>query len=416
MANILGIKLSELSPSGTLEKIQKFLKDGEQHYIVTPNPEIILSSHKDEEFFYILNRADLSLADGFGLKIAGRIFGVKIPRITGSDLTFKLLDIAAEQGIKIMVLNWSGGLSSQAEIEAALKEKYPRLAFLVLDVAREKFLKPETIAIINAAAPRIMFSALGFPYQEKVIYHNLEKLPTVKLALGIGGTFDYLTKKIKRPPQSFRWLGLEWFWRLLNIFRFQNKARRLKRIFNATVVFFAKVLKARFINPWLYRPNVACLLYRKNNGHLEIFIVERTDQPGHWQLPQGGTDGQKLEISGARELREESGNNKFITKATFKNLYRYRFAPGPGQLSYRGLNADNKLPVYESRKYKYDYQGQKQGLYIAEFSGSDEDIKINFWDHRAWKWVDAARLIDEVHPNRQASTKIFLEKFNSLNL
>ena len=45
--------------------------NGGQHYLVTPNPEIVLASHRDEEYFYILNQADLAPADGFGLVIAG---------------------------------------------------------------------------------------------------------------------------------------------------------------------------------------------------------------------------------------------------------------------------------------------------------------------------------------------------------
>jgi N-acetylglucosaminyldiphosphoundecaprenol N-acetyl-beta-D-mannosaminyltransferase len=75
MVNILGINLSELSRTEVLKKVKEFVNGDTQHYIVTPNPEIILASHQDEEFFYILNKADLSLADGFGLKIASFLYG-----------------------------------------------------------------------------------------------------------------------------------------------------------------------------------------------------------------------------------------------------------------------------------------------------------------------------------------------------
>lgn len=40
---------------------------------------------------------------------------------------------------------------------------------------------------------------------------------------------------------------------------------------------------------------------------------------------QGGTDGEALEIAGAREACEELGTNKFIFKATFPNVHRYKF-------------------------------------------------------------------------------------------
>lgn len=416
MANILGIKISELKPKETLEKAESFLSDGRQHYLVTPNPEIILAAHKDEEFFYILNQSDLSLADGFGLVVAGWLFGDRIWRTTGSQLSFQLLRLANERGTKVLVLNRTDGLSRKGEIETALKENYPRLPFLVLDVDRgQKFLDPGTIAAINEAKPEIMFSALGFPYQEKVIYHNLEKLPSVKLAIGIGGTFDYLTGQVKRPPQAFRSLGLEWFWRLLHIFRYEDGARRLGRIYNATFVFMGKLLKARFLNPLRYRPNVACLLYKEEGGRKMILLAEREDEPGHWQLPQGGTDGESLEEAGARELREEIGNDKFVTKATFKNLHRYIFHNKEGKAEYRGLKKRDAV-FCEHKKHRYDYKGQKQGLYIAKFTGGDQDIKICFWDHVAWKWVEADRLVEAVHPVRRIGAKVFLEKFKSLNL
>lgn len=416
MANILGIKISELKLGEVLERIGLFLSDGRQHYLVTPNPEIILKSHEDEEFFYILNRADLSLADGFGLQVAGRILGEKIPRITGSDLSFRLLRLAEKKGWKILILNWSGGLSRREEIESALKEKYPALSHLVLDVGREDvLLEPETISLCNGFAPAIMFNALGFPYQEKSIYHNLNHLPSVKLAIGIGGTFDYLTGKLKRPPRAFRSLGLEWFWRLLHLFRFQDPAKRLKRIYRATFVFMAKVLKLRFINPFLYRPNVACLLYKDGEGGKKILLVEREDEPGHWQLPQGGTDGESLAEAGARELREEIGTDRFVTKAAFKDLHRYLFHGRDGQAEYRGVKRED-LVFCEHKRYRYDYKGQKQGLYIAQFLGEDKDIRICFWDHDDWKWVEAERLIEEVHPLRRIGAKAFLEKFHSLNL
>ena len=122
MANILGINLSEFTQEEVLKKIKGFLSDGAQHYIVTPNPEIILASHQDEEFFYILNEADLSLADGFGLKIAAWIFNDKVPRVTGADITIEILKIAENDKSKVVILNWENGLSGNEEIKESLNK------------------------------------------------------------------------------------------------------------------------------------------------------------------------------------------------------------------------------------------------------------------------------------------------------
>jgi N-acetylglucosaminyldiphosphoundecaprenol N-acetyl-beta-D-mannosaminyltransferase len=413
MANILGINLSELSPAATLARAAEFLTGESQHYLVTPNPEIILASHHDEELFYILNKADLAPADGFGLQLAGWLLGYQIPRVTGADLTIQLLELAARQKIKVLILNWRDGLSSAADLGQALTVKFNGLDFLVIDIERDKFLSPEVIKQIQTYAPALLFTTLGFPYQEKILFHNLENLPTVRLGLGVGGAFDFLTGRAIRAPRLLRQLGLEWLWRLI------KQPARWRRIYQATVVFTGKMLKVRFLNPYLYRPNVACLAYKQENGSQKILIVEREDTPGYWQLPQGGTDGEDIATAGARELREETGmlTNHLITKGVFKNLYRYNFPVGHQSYGINSANA-NSTPVIDggTRRHQADYKGQKQSLYIAEFIGSDQEIKINFWDHSAWKWVDADNLVNEVNSVRQPSAKIFLDKFHSLNL
>lgn len=402
MANILGINISELNKETALAKAAEFLNSNSSHYIVTPNPEIILGAHKDEEFFYILNRADLSLADGMGLKIAAGIMREKIYRLTGADFTLDLLNLAEQKGIKTLILNWSKGLSSIEDINRALKNKYPNLNFLVLNIAKNKFLTVETIQEINNYSPKLVFNTLGFPDQEKLIYHNINKLPSVRLMLGIGGSFDYISGKIKRAPYFLRYLGLEWFWRLITASRYKDSSKRVKRIYNATYVFMIKILKSRFINPLFYRSNVACFLYKKEAGRIKVLLVERTDEKGHWQLPQGGTDGEDIATAGARELREETHVINFVDKLIVPNLFTYLFS---------------KTPTIEGRKfYKYDYKGQKQSLYITEFTGADSEIKINFWDHRAWQWVEIDSALNVLDPARRNSFKIYLEKFKSLNL
>lgn len=402
MANILGINLSGLDKEAALKKAEEFLSGDKACYIVTPNPEIILAAYHDEEFFHILNQADLSLADGFGLKIAGWLTQEKIFRITGADFTLDLLNLAAQGGIKTLILNWSQGLSSAADIESALKNKYPALDFLVLNIEKEIILPEEIIKKINEYAPKLVFNTLGFPLQEKLIFHNIKSLPSVRLMLGIGGSFDFISGKIKRAPEFMRYLGFEWLWRLINARHYKNSAKRIRRIYNATFVFMFRVLKSRFINPFFYRSNVACFLYKKEGGKIKVFLVERTDEKGHWQLPQGGTDGEDLETAGKRELEEETGAKNLVTRAVFKNVTRYLF--GKAQLT------------PGSRIFKHDYKGHKQGLYVAEFLGRDEEIRINFWDHRAWQWADLENVLATIHPRRQKSFTIFLEKIKTLNL
>ena len=110
MVNILGINLDDdLSLEKFLSRFSDLMKNGKQNYIVTPNPEIILKAQKDEEYFYILNEADLSLPDGFGLTIATALMGKRIKRLTGSDSILEILSLAEKEGYKFLIDNKKNG-------------------------------------------------------------------------------------------------------------------------------------------------------------------------------------------------------------------------------------------------------------------------------------------------------------------
>ena len=208
-----------------MAKIKDFLSPNsyKQHYLVTPNPEIILAAKKDEELFYIINKADISLPDGMGVKLAAALSGVNLKRISGSDMSFDILAEADASGRKVGILIWNNGWSRKKEVEKALKEKYKNLNFIVAEISRQDNIvfKQEFINF----QPEIVFVGLGSPWQEKFIYHQLKNIPSAKLALAIGGTFDYLTGRKKRAPKIFRFIGLEWLWRLL------TQPNRIIRIF-----------------------------------------------------------------------------------------------------------------------------------------------------------------------------------------
>ncbi len=387
MATILGIKLSDLKKDELEKRLEFFLNDTKSHFLVTPNPEIILRAGHDEEYFYILNSADIAIADGFGLVLAGKLKGERITRITGSELTPWLLQLAEEKQHRTLIINWKDGLSSEEDIKKAILKKWPKLICQVLDINKKELLSNEENEKINSFTPDLIFVTIGAPNQEKLIWHSLPQWKSVKLALGVGGSFDFITGKIKKAPKIFSTIGLEWLWRLI------KQPSRFKRIWNATVVFSLKAFSSIVIQPFLFRSNVAIMLYKKTESGTKILLVARQDNHDHWQIPQGGRDGQKIEVAGAREIREELNTDKFKIIKAFKNLNVYEFA---------------KLGVGSE---KSGYKGQKQGLLITEFTGSDDDIKINYWDHCAYKWIDINNFIESVFPSRREGYQKFYKAF-----
>ncbi len=388
--NILGIEINLIKKINIKKILKNILLSKQQLFITTPNPEIVLLANQNEELHYILNQADLSIADGVGLKFAGLLMGKNIPRWSGSEITTYLLDLANNQHYKVAILNWRLGLSSKHEIEKTLKERYPELQFVINNIDKEWSLN--YYQKINAFQPDILFVALGSPYQEKFIYKNLHKMPFVKIAIGVGGSFDYLTGKITPAPQLIKTIGLEWLWRLINLYNFSFPIKRLQRISRAIIIFPLKFLKWYFINPHFYRQNVVCFLYREKNNKFEVLLLKRKGENNHWQLPQGGVDKESLEIAGTRELQEETGTYKFKPQKTFTNLYKYQFPD-------------------KTNRYFRNYLGQNQGLLLAEYYGDSHDIKLNYYEYTDWQWVNITELVKTVYPNRQKSTNLFLNKF-----
>lgn len=396
MANILGVNTGEFNLTEIKNIISSFYNDNSSHLIVTPNPEIILSAQKDEELFYLLNKADLSLADGFGLKIGAWLSGQKLKRVTGADLLPYLLQEAEKEKRKVLIINRQGGLSSDELIVNTLKREYPNLDYLIINSPLEVKVNPQLLEQIKKFQADLAICLFGSPTQEKYL-HNLQKVLTnLSIAVGLGGAFDFLSGQVTRAPLSLRRLGLEWLWRLI------QQPSRLPRMWRATVVFTSKLLYWRLIMPLLYRPNVAVLMYKNTPVGRAIFIVERQGEPNHWQLPQGGLDGESLITAGSRELREESGAINFKVINTYRNLHRYEF------------NKEGVAYSLSRSNRHFGYRGQKQSLLIAKFTGDDSEIKINYWDHQAWDWVLEKDFINKLHPCRQKSGKIYLEKLKQI--
>lgn len=233
--DILNIKIDNLTGREAMKKAEELLNSSSGHYIVTANPEMIVAAQKDDEFRKIINNADLTLPDGFGLLLASRFLPgpEKLSgRVTGVDLVYKIAKIIAEYPVKRKIFF----LGAREGVAKAAAEKLKKI-FTGLEIcgtfsgdAGEKGDRI-AISIINQAKPDVLFIAYGAPKQEKWIARNLKKMPSVKLAIGVGGAFDIISGRIRRAPQWMRSAGLEWLWRLI------QEPRRIGRIYNATIKF-----------------------------------------------------------------------------------------------------------------------------------------------------------------------------------
>ncbi|SHH51158.1 N-acetylglucosaminyldiphosphoundecaprenol N-acetyl-beta-D-mannosaminyltransferase [Caloranaerobacter azorensis DSM 13643] len=219
---IMGIRINKVTLDSAVDKVHEFVNNGKTNVIYTPNTEIVMAARKDDELRNLLNEGDLNLPDGIGLVYASKIKKKPLKeRVTGYDISIKIIEIANKEGLSLFLLGGRQGVALKACEN--IKEKYSNVKIAGFhhgyfkgthtgyEGHREEM---EVIKKINDAKPDILFVGFGAPRQEKWIHANKDKL-NCKVIIGNGGTLDVLAGNVKRAPEIFQRLGLEWLYRLL---------------------------------------------------------------------------------------------------------------------------------------------------------------------------------------------------------
>jgi N-acetylglucosaminyldiphosphoundecaprenol N-acetyl-beta-D-mannosaminyltransferase len=203
---LLGVGFNNLTETEVLEYIVKNLqKQRKKYYIVTPNPELLVIANNDKDYKKVLNGAELALPDGIGIILGSQLLGKSLKqRITGVDFMEMLCKEVSKRPITVSFLG--AGPNVAVKTSECLQKRYPGLNVgWVAQEWSEELKNKET---------DILFVAFGSPKQEIWISEHLNELP-VKVAVGVGGAFDFVSGNVRRAPGLMRRLGLEWLFRLV---------------------------------------------------------------------------------------------------------------------------------------------------------------------------------------------------------
>jgi N-acetylglucosaminyldiphosphoundecaprenol N-acetyl-beta-D-mannosaminyltransferase len=144
----------------------------------------------------------------------------------------EILRLADERELSVFLACRADGLSTFEETREAILKVFPEL-----DISGDNInIKNVPYQILDTRY-QILLCNFGAPHQE--VFINSLKDDKIRLAMGVGGSFDFLTGKVKRAPVFLRQIGLEWLWRLI------LQPGRIKRIFRAVIVFPIKVIFSR---------------------------------------------------------------------------------------------------------------------------------------------------------------------------
>jgi N-acetylglucosaminyldiphosphoundecaprenol N-acetyl-beta-D-mannosaminyltransferase len=211
---ILGVPVHGVTTAGAVEQVSHFMSEPGLHQIATVNPEFVMKAQEDSHFMAVLQEADLCIADGIGLLIAGRWQGRPLPeRVAGSDLVYLLAEQASLQGWRLFLLGAAPGVAEEAADH--LEELYPGLIIAgVYAGTPDPVENEEIVKMINDSQAELLYVAYGAPRQDKWISRNRQQLRTVRVAMGIGGSLDFISGRATRAPRWLQRLGVEWLYRI----------------------------------------------------------------------------------------------------------------------------------------------------------------------------------------------------------
>ncbi len=212
--NILGTKVDDVTFDEAVVLLKQYLQGNKNNIVVTPNPEMIVLAKDDAEFREILNSASLCTADGIGVVYASRLYDTKIKeRVCGYDMTLEMIKAHNETKASFYLLGAGKGVALKAIQN--LKNEYHGINVLgchdgYFDEEEEK----KIIEEICELKPDILIIGLGMKKQESFAYKYKDVLPC-KIMFCVGGTIDVLSGEVKRAPDIFIKLNLEWFYRII---------------------------------------------------------------------------------------------------------------------------------------------------------------------------------------------------------
>jgi N-acetylglucosaminyldiphosphoundecaprenol N-acetyl-beta-D-mannosaminyltransferase len=211
--SILGLRVDRASSDEVLEKIRGYIAERRPRHLVTADASMAVIARRDTELCEIVRNADVVTPDGAGILWASRLLRSPIAhKVSGVDLVADLCRLSAEQGCRLFFLGAAPGVAQEAAEK--LRSRFPGAQIVgTRDGYFSPAEEPQIISQIMAVRPDILLVAFGIPKQEKWITKHKAALG-VPVSLGIGGSFDVYSGRVKRAPAWMQKASLEWLYRL----------------------------------------------------------------------------------------------------------------------------------------------------------------------------------------------------------
>jgi N-acetylglucosaminyldiphosphoundecaprenol N-acetyl-beta-D-mannosaminyltransferase len=213
--DVLGCRVDDVTMDEAVAYCDALILARAPAQIVTPNAEIVTAAQRIPDLRDMINRSALSIPDGAGLLLAGRILGQPLrEQVTGTDLSYRLAALAADRGYRLFLLGAAEGIAAAAARRLEALNPGLRVAGTFAGSSRPDGDAETRAAIAAAGRVDVILVAYGAPWQERWIARNQPALG-IPLAMGIGGVLDFMSGRVRRAPAWLRRIGLDWSFRLV---------------------------------------------------------------------------------------------------------------------------------------------------------------------------------------------------------
>ena len=214
--NVLGVHITAVNMALALAVIDRWIAERTPHYVILRDVHGVILSQDDPTLRAIHNRAGLVTPDGMPLVWLSKLHGHRhVERVYGPDLMLALCEHSLARGYRHYLYGSSEAVL--AKLQANLTAAFPGLDIVGAYSPPFRQLTPEeddaVVAMLNAAAPDIIWVGLSTPKQERWMAAHVDRLQAPAL-MGVGAAFDF---HAGMKPQAPRWMqrsGLEWLFRL----------------------------------------------------------------------------------------------------------------------------------------------------------------------------------------------------------
>lgn len=212
--SLYGIPVSKLDMKQTVQYLTEAIEQKRPHQVITANPIMLMAALENPNYHRMMQKAELIVPDGTGVVWAANYVGNPVSeRVPGYDLMHELMKVGEKRNWKVYLLGASPDVIQACADK--LKLLYPGIQIVGV---QDGYFGPERdeeiVSAIEAAAPDILLVGRSADTQEPWIAKYKERLG-IPIMMGVGGSFDVLSGKLKRAPVAFQKMRLEWFYRLL---------------------------------------------------------------------------------------------------------------------------------------------------------------------------------------------------------